>query len=730
MRASFSVGELATFRAANKIGSWVPGLAALARDGPFAPSRQVLVSLAGEVAAEAARVPVRWGHVHDLVALLATLTDGAVFDDYQAMHPLAPSQVNRASLGGLGALYRRLQATITPACGPAVGSRLASFAAVADLFRALVPERQRYEARVRALSRHELSLVLAAPGLIFSKIIRRPEDFVLRRLFSPPDEASPEDVATGASYTLTTFNRLVGIGSDSLSAIHGETPHPEPTFDLLGLATTLFSFAEAEVDVFRAGYACTEPKPGTWVVSPPNETIGRAFELGYIDSAQQEFRHLTTIPPKPRPPLLSEVAREFSRQCQSFFKIFAGPPRRVRLELEKDVAREIGKSLVLGTDLYLDEMHWIASTCYELVARPNELRSVRITPHLTLWDVILVSRIFRLLCIGWLDAIDRLGDDTNAKLNSSIRVGSPASLVELISAFGFSSEVASDYVSMFTWDTSVRDSYADLQYKPFLRIDDQLAIPVGVHEYSNLLRNALLSQQKRLSSGTLPDVVTDSLVVTIRETHSLVASGTKFRFRGEESDIDVAWRLEDTFFAFECKNSVFPCSSFEMRSTLDQLDKAAKQLSRLQRLWAEPEFRVLLQQRLPFSLQGVVRLRTAIVLSHRIYAGAHYKGHPVRHLHAINQFIRRGESAVGAGDRRHIVRMWSGSNLRAFDLERHLDHDSPSYATQWASQEEYVQILSVGGVRLGRMRYPLNIERYAEAMGVPPGFADRVPPLA
>jgi hypothetical protein len=353
---------------------------------------------------------------------------------------------------------------------------------------------------------------------------------------------------------------------------------------------------------------------------------------------------------------------------------------------------------------------------------------VAITTHMTLWDVMLISRVFRLISAGWLDAMDRLGDDTNAKLNSSVWLLSRDSMVDMICSFGISRDMASDYVDMFTWDTSVRSSYADLQYKPFLTLGDSIAIPIGIHEHSNLLRNVLLTQQKRLSSGTLPDIVTDSIVAVIRETHPNVASGAKFRFKGEESDIDVAWRLEDTLFVFECKNSVLPCSSFEMRATLDQLDKATKQLSRFQRLWDEADFRRILAQRLPFSLQGVTRLRTAIVLSHRLYAGAHYRGHPVRHLHALANFIRRGEARLMKGDEEHLVRWWSGTTLQAVDMERYLDPDSPSYAVYWASQADHAQILEAAGVRLSRMRYPLDMKLFAEAVGAPAGFADVVSP--
>jgi hypothetical protein len=732
MPTPFDAADLTRFRGLNKMGNWTPGLAKLAMSArPFIPSRQVTKGLSDEIATEAARSSKRWGRLHDLVALLAVLTDGAVVDDYQLMHQLGPSRTGRSSLVGLGALYRRLRNTLSGFCPPATDLRLASFAAVTDLFVALRPVRQEYEWRVRGLRPNELMLVLAAPGLAFSSMLLNPEAHALRRFASPRDDAAPEEIATGASYTLTTFNRLVGLDERSLQAVRGEVPEPGPTQDLIRQATALFSFDEAEVEVFRAGYTCAERAAGTWRVTAPSEALGRALELGHIDSAQQNFlRRFKAERPTRPPALFSDVARDFSNVFESSFQLFPGPPRRVRLALGAAVAKAVGGQLLLNDELYLDEMHWLVETCYELAARPDELRSVPITPHLTLWNVIQVSRVFRLLCVGWLDAMERLGDDINAKLNSSIQLNATKSTVDLICSFGFSREMASEYVGLFTWDTSARSSYADLQYRPFLRIGDNLAISIGVHERSNLLRNALIAQQRRLSSGTLPDVVTDTMVATIRENHQLVATGAKFRFRGEESDLDVAWRLGDTLFVFECKNTIAPCSSFEMRATLDQLDKGAKQLSRLERLWSETAFRRHLEERLGFSLHGVTQLRTAIVLSHRVYAGAHYKGHPVRHLHALCTFIRSGEVALviaGPGAREHVIHHWAGAALQAADLERHLDADSPSYAARFASQVEEAEVREIGGVRVERMRYPLDMNLLVATLGAPPDFADGTP---
>jgi hypothetical protein len=142
---------------------------------------------------------------------------------------------------------------------------------------------------------------------------------------------------------LTTFNRLVGLRKDSVSAHHGAVPDPEPTYALIARATTLFSFDEAEVDVFRGGYTCSQSDTGTWHIAAPTELLGRAFELGYIGSAQQELLQRRG-PPTPGHALLSEVAKEFARLCKEFFRVVDGPPRRIRLEMHTDVASETGYS--------------------------------------------------------------------------------------------------------------------------------------------------------------------------------------------------------------------------------------------------------------------------------------------------------------------------------------------------------------------------------------------------
>jgi hypothetical protein len=224
---------------------------------------------------------------------------------------------------------------------------------------------------------------------------------------------------------LTTFNRLVGFKARFVSALRGSAPPPEPTYDLIGRAITLFSMDEAEVDVFRAGYSCERDKDGGWRVAAPSENIARAFELGHLDSMWQDLLRVRASTVRgPDIVHLGDVAKEFAKTLgETLFRIVPGPPRRVRLEIPAQVANHIGLALIVKDELYAEEFEWIGATCYELVARPRELESVRIGTHITLWDVLLISRVFRLLMVGWLDAMDRLGDDLTARLNSSIQVG-------------------------------------------------------------------------------------------------------------------------------------------------------------------------------------------------------------------------------------------------------------------------------------------------------------------
>src|SRR5207248_11416694 len=57
-------------------------------------------------------------------------------------------------------------------------------------------------------------------------------------------------------------------------------------------------------------------------------------------------------------------------------------------------------------------------------------------------------------------------------------------------------------------------------------------------------------------------------------------SSVKYKYAQRAGDLDTLALIEDVLFVFECKNSLHPCSPFELRTSFDHLVEAQDQLDR------------------------------------------------------------------------------------------------------------------------------------------------------
>src|SRR5207244_9918542 len=116
----------------------------------------------------------------------------------------------------------------------------------------------------------------------------------------------------------------------------------------------------------------------------------------------------------------------------------------------------------------------------------------------------------------------------------------------------------------------------------------------------------------------------------------------KYAWGGRPGEIDVLGVDGDVVVAFECKNSILPTNTFELRTTFDYLEKAAAQLDRFRSALQSSEFRKQLHDRLGCMIPENPQIVSAIVLSNRLLAGSSFRGHPVRAVADLRSFLIYG----------------------------------------------------------------------------------------
>ncbi len=117
--------------------------------------------------------------------------------------------------------------------------------------------------------------------------------------------------------------------------------------------------------------------------------------------------------------------------------------------------------------------------------------------------------------------------------------------------------------------------------------------------------------------------------------------GTKFKYAEKEGEIDNIIWTDSYIYLIECKNNMNPTSVYELRTTLDYIDKACSQLELSEEAFNDPEFR-----KKYFKGWGIKDLNQTIVpfilLGNRVFCSHNIFKYPVRHVHELEQVLYTG----------------------------------------------------------------------------------------
>jgi hypothetical protein len=169
--------------------------------------------------------------------------------------------------------------------------------------------------------------------------------------------------------------------------------------------------------------------------------------------------------------------------------------------------------------------------------------------------------------------------------------------------------------------------------------------PLNVFGSADLIRNLMMLTQQRLSAGK-NDPLGELFKNLLLKATDKAECDVKYKFGAEAGDIDAIAVIGNIIFVFECKNSLHPCSMFELRTSWEHLVHAEQQLDKFVRFWASADFRQLLAHKLGWNLDEVSEVVTCIVTGNRMFNGIRLGQHPVRPFYEIGNFIIGGELII------------------------------------------------------------------------------------
>jgi hypothetical protein len=200
------------------------------------------------------------------------------------------------------------------------------------------------------------------------------------------------------------------------------------------------------------------------------------------------------------------------------------------------------------------------------------------------------------------------------------------------------------------------DKPVDLQYTPFWHTGSQVYVPSNILGVSNAVRNAFSVANSRGGLEDFQESEAPEIGRLLTEVFSKHTECIETR-RLFGIEVDFAALIGNVLFVFECKDSILPTNVFELRTTVDYLEKAEAQLtdrvSRLRELLSNKP-----QQWKSQIVSEEVQIIPAIITRTRMFVGYSGFGYPIRPVHEICTMVKDGVVSIYNGDD------WIPFNLR------------------------------------------------------------------
>lgn len=513
-----------------------------------------------------------------------------------------------------------------------------------------------------------------------------------------------EHACSAASFILATLARMQRLGFD-------EKPRPAVDRalgeDCLLSAFWLHELLEQELLVFRMGYRCS--RVGSFYrLEAPDDSVGFAISHGYyltnqipITRARARFTGGVR---------LSALAKSFMAAVRddSPYKLSLSDGRAHFQYLLREGHVAFATKLINQEQPYEDEMHELWIACSNLKVDFDRLLSFQIADGLSIRDVLHVQRLMKFLAITRQNELKHADLTESERLEAQLLMMRRSDFAKIGATLGLPEPILDRFLDCFSW-SAAEGEWLDIQYTPVLRIGDIVTIPLFTASYSNLIRNGLMLHNRRFFEDGTIDPLSDDLKTAFEESGHRVWTNLKFSWQGKQWEIDALAIVGSTLLAIEAKNTLLPCSSREMRTTWNHLEKAAEQLDRVRLAFRAPELQIHLEQRLGISL-AEFNLSTCIVTSHWVASGIEFAGHPLRSCDELCNFVANGGGHLWIGLKECPIRFRTTGPLTSQDLAQYLGTDNPVSKRIWSGGFKRSRRVVVGKAHIEIVEYAFSLE--------------------
>ena len=480
---------------------------------------------------------------------------------------------------------------------------------------------------------------------------------------------------------------------------------------LLVAACKLRVYQEAEllVDVFS--YSASEE--GDAIHLRPDDTrLEQSIRLGYIHTESQKNLSLLRHFEEDDEPVVS--LQDLSKQV--YEALGTRMVRRRELPLPRYALffpNEVDELLApfRGDGLFKEDAIYLDAGAKEQYARPEALLGFQLADGLTMLDVVKIRRFLNFLReLMAQKLLPLMETDPQIAIRSLLPVFRKDKLLHLLEQC-VSREAAQAFLRIATYDRASSRGVFDVQYQPLILGKDHYLVPMNVLCSSDLLRNLLYTQRKKVQENDSDSSMQRLVARALRTRFRQVAEGTGLRVDGRSLEIDIVAVVERQLLLIECKSAFHPCGVHELRTSYEHLLKGRKQLDRLREALRREEVRRRLCRSLRWDFGAVDGILTCVVTGNRIFNGYAIGDHPVRPAYEMINMVVRG--TVQIGDEEFCV--WRNSHFEPQDLLDYLA-GSTVHADLFGAFEDATRSYVLGGATMNVWTYVLDAERVAQTL--------------
>jgi hypothetical protein len=493
--------------------------------------------------------------------------------------------------------------------------------------------------------RIDLVKLIAKDRLLVKSCLVTTDILFMERTFSgvsPDAPMTPEEAAGALSYLIYLVQRRFGPNGIRLDGVDSIKIRQGHYLQVLKETESITEYFTWEMLVCYFGYSCRlSADQSVLHFDSPSQEFAKSMRSGFIRQEMQNRAFLLQL--KDEELLsLNDVSEKFYSHMEAA-KLIWRVTKPDRWKFGFPVIPE-PMQFFSQDSLFREEYAGLTLLCCDLLSPFDEAVACDVG-GVSIMDLIKAQR---LMYVTHRVRIEKLkknsASDPDACVQSIAAVYDDASLLNYL-GYALPRECAQKILTLLEWNPKQK-TYLDLMYQPLVRAaGNKLLVAPNLFAVANLPRNTLQLTQKRL--GEKGDGL---LAQRLKEEFHGQGFGAwddvKYRYAGVEGDGDVVALQGEFLFIFECKNSLHPCSTAELRTSYEYLLKARRQLEKFTALWSNQGFRKYFAKLLKTDLSAVTTVVTSVITGNRMFGGLQLGAANVLGFHELVNFINSGRIII------------------------------------------------------------------------------------